>query len=181
MDQLIAKRYATALFEIAMENGQLDAYEKEVKTLLEIIKNENELLQTLGHPHILAEEKIDLLEKIFASTLSKDILGLMVMVVRKSREAHLVAILEAFVAMAKEAKHIATATVTSAVPLTEEQKAKIVQKLTTSLGKAVELDTAVDPSLMGGLIIRVGDRVIDSSIAGKLNGLTSQLYNLQLA
>ena len=103
------------------------------------------------------------------------------MVITKERYGELNAIFQYFIDMVKEEKHIGIAYVTTAIELTESQKARIQDKLlVTTTYQTLEMHYSVDPSLIGGMIIRINDRVVDSSIRTKLNDLTKQLLNIQL-
>lgn len=180
MAQLIAKRYAKALFDIALENHRIDEFEHQVHMVYQILDSEKEFMKILQHPQILMDEKIKMLEEIFSSKVSNELMGLLVLVIQKNRQDYILEILNTFLEEVKSYKGIVTATVVSAVPLTTEQINKITQKLISSLNKQIQIETQVDPSIIGGLKIRVGDRILDASIEGKLHSLKSQLYDLQL-
>ncbi len=180
MAQLIERRYATALFELALQTGQMDLFEQEICQLQQIFIKEKELMEILQHPHIVQEEKIFLLERIFKDQISKEIVGLLVIMVQKNRQEQIQGVLSLFLDKVQEAKGMLTVVVTSAIPLSEEQKAKLQKKLHTSLQKQIQLQTEVDPTLLGGLVLRVGDQWIDRSIAGELQELNQQLHAIQL-
>lgn len=180
MAQLIERRYATALFEVALQTEQVEKFEKEVHQLLQIFQQEKELIEVLQHPHVVQEEKIALLEKIFQERISQEILGLLVLMVQKKREEHIQGVLALFLNKVQEAKGVVTVIVKSAVPLLEEQKEKIEKKLYTSLHKEIQLKIYVDPTLIGGLVLRIGDQWIDRSIAGEINNMKQQLHAIQL-
>lgn len=175
------KRYATALFDIAKEKEAIEDFEKQAEMICEIVKQEPELIQLLEHPQILQDEKIALIEKVFMGRVYEELVGLLVLIIRKNRQTLMVEILEKFLGLAREARGQVKATVTSAIPLTQEQLAQIKANLETSMSKTIELETVIDKSIIGGLILHVGDKVVDGSIKGKLNGLKSQLNNLRLA
>lgn len=181
MAQLISNRYSKALFDLAKESNKLDEFENQVRTIYEVLNSEREFMQILEHPHILADEKVSLLQKVFSSKILDEIMGLLVLVMQKNRQEYLLEILNTFLENVKEYKGIVTATVISAVPLNREQVDQIKQKLENNLQKQIQIKTQVDQSLIGGLKVRVGDRVLDSSIEGKLHSLKTSLYDLQLA
>ncbi|NLK21820.1 MAG: F0F1 ATP synthase subunit delta [Epulopiscium sp.] len=180
MAQLISKRYSKALFDLAIEKNAVDEFENQIHNLYQILNSEKEFMQVLQHPHILNEEKIRLVKEVFLSKISDEIMGLLILIIRKNRQEHLLEILNAFLENIKEHKGIVTAVVFSAIPLDNEQINKIKQKLVMGLKKQVQIETIVDSSLIGGLKIRVGDRVLDVSIEGKLHSLKASLYDLQL-
>lgn len=181
MAELVTKRYAKALFDVAEEKNTLEAFEQEALKISEILKENISFLQILGHPNILQEEKIKLVEEAFDGNASNEIVGLLVLLVKKSRENYMIDILDEFVNMAKVAQGFLQATVTSAIPLQQEQLSKIKSNIENNTSKKIELNAVVDESIIGGMIIQVGDKVIDGSIKGKMQALKSDLNNLRLA
>jgi F-type H+-transporting ATPase subunit delta len=180
MAQLISKRYAKALFDLAIETNKIDELESQSRVIREILESEKEFMQILQHPQISKEEKIQLIKDTFSSKVSDELLGLLILVVQKGRQEYLLEILNTFLDEVKEHKGIVTAVVVSAVPLKNEQLEKIKLNLTSSVKKQIQIETQVDPSIIGGLKIRVGDRVLDASISGQLQGLKASLYDMQL-
>lgn len=182
MAKLVSKVYGDALFEEAMEKDALSAWYEEVQALKQIFMENSDLVQFLNHPQIMKEEKIKVIENIFRGKLSEGLLGFLVIVTDKGRQNDLIAICDYFLNRVKEYKKIGVVKVTSAVELTDEQKQNVEKKVleTTSY---VELETeyAVDSELLGGLVIRIGDRVVDSSIRTRLEELKRELMKLQLA
>ena len=181
MAELVSKRYAAALFEIAKEKEAMDDFEKEASLVCQILEKEPELLKLLEHPQVLMEEKIKIMETTFDGKIHDELLGLFVLIIKKNRQVFLIEILEQFLGLVKEAKGQVKAIVTSAIPLTNKQLAQIKETLEKNTHKTIELESKVDKSIIGGIVIRVGDQVVDASIQGKLNGLKAQLNNLRLA
>lgn len=181
MAQIIVKRYATALFEIAFDKGAMIQFEEEAKMILDLLGAEPEYIELLSHPGILEQQKIELIEKAFSGQVSDEFIGLMALVIKKARTEYLIPVLEKFIQMAKEAAGLLKATVTSAAPLTNQQLAQIKSNIENSTGKTIEMETTIDSSIIGGLIIRVGDKVVDGSIKGQMDALKSELNSLRLA
>lgn len=182
MAKLISKTYGDALFDIAVENKKTDVFFEEVKGLKTVLLEHSELLKFLGHPDIELSEKLTVLENVFHGRISDEIVGLMRIAVAKGRGSELMNILDYFIARIKEFKKIGVASVTSASELSEEQKTKIVEKLLSSTSyKEFEMSYAVDSSLIGGVVIRIGDRVVDGSVRNKLMNLKRELSGIQLA
>lgn len=182
MAKIVAKVYADALFGLATENKQLDQVADEIQVLKDTLAENAELLQYLNHPKISNEEKIKTIEEIFAGRFSDTTVGFLVIVVTKGRYNELNAMFEYFLEVVREYRRIGKASVTSAMQLTDEQKQKIEAKLLASTDY-VEfiMDYKIDPSIIGGLIIRIGDRVVDSSIKSKIEEMKKDLMKLQLA
>ena len=169
MAKLISKTYGEALFELALERGELDGMAEQVALLADALAENPELVKLLSHPKISKEEKISVVENIFRGRFSEDIVGFLVIIVEKDRGSEIEDILKLFQAKVREYKKIGVAQVTSAVELSAEQKAKVEHKLLEQTSyEQFEIEYGVDASLIGGMIIRIGDRVVDSSIRSKL-------------
>ena len=181
MAKLISKTYGDALFELALEENKIDEYVEEVSAVAEVLKENAELTKLLNHPKISKEEKIQVIEQIFNDRISKELLGLMNMIVEKDRNTAMIEIFQYFIDKVKEYKNIGVASVTSAIELSDAQKEAVEKKLleTTKYVK-FEINYAVDSDLIGGMVIRIGDRVVDSSIKTRLYELTRELTKIQL-
>lgn len=178
MAKLVSKTYGEALFDLALEDGTLTTIIEEVNIVKEAIAKNPDLLKLLSHPKINKEEKISVIENIFKGRVSDSLVGFLVIIVQKDRYDDLDGIFEYFIAKVREYKNASVASVTSAVELTEEQKKQVEQKLLqTTKYSQFELSFYVDKSLIGGLVIRIGDRVVDSSIKTKLQMLAKDLRN----
>ncbi|WP_167957721.1 ATP synthase F1 subunit delta [Anaerosporobacter faecicola] len=178
MAKLVSKTYGEALFELALEDGTLDTIIEEVTVTKQAIAENGDLLKLLNHPKIDKEEKVSVIENIFKGRVSDTLVGFLVIIVQKDRYNELSAIFEYFLAKVREYKNIGVASVTSAVILTEEQKEQVKQRLLqTTKYSQFEVTYLVDKSIIGGLVIRIGDRVVDSSIRTKLQMLAKDLRN----
>lgn len=182
MAKLVSKVYGDALFEEAMENNVLSLWYEEVQELKSVFMEHSDLVQFLNHPQIVKEEKITAVENIFRGRISDGLLGFLVIVIEKGRQNDVLKILDYFLGRVKEYKKIGIVTVASAVELSGQQKKDVEERLlaTTSF-KSLEITYTVDASLLGGLVIRIGDRVVDSSIKTRLSEIKRDLLKLQLA
>lgn len=182
MAKLVEKTYADALFKLAEESGHIDVLFEESKSIIQILKSNEDLIKLLCHPKIKKEEKISVVENVFKSRVSDDMTGFLVLAIEKERHNELVGILSEFVSVVKEYKNIGIAYVTTAIELDDARKKEIEQKLidTTKYVK-FEMNFEVDKEIIGGMIIRIKDRVVDSSIRSKIESMSKDLYNIQLA
>ncbi|MBQ8318038.1 MAG: F0F1 ATP synthase subunit delta [Lachnospiraceae bacterium] len=170
--------YGNALFELALEEGKLDSLYEEAVALIQILKDNEELIKLLSHPKISKDEKLKIVTDTFDGKASDELTGLMVMVVEKGHVNELISILNYFVKQVKKEKNIGVATVASAVELSDSQKQAIEKRLIeTTVYESMEVDYSVDKSLIGGLVIRIEDRVVDSSIKTKLENMSRTLAN----
>ncbi len=180
MAQLVGRRYADALFNLAKETNSIDTYLEQVKCVQEVLAK-TELDKIFTNPRMLAEEKLHIMENSFNDALDKNILGLFALVFRKNRDADINDILEAFVSKVEEFKGLSTAHVKSAVELTPEQIKSIEEKLTNKLKKQVTVVAEVDQTLIGGLWIKVDGYVVDSTIKNHIEAIRTLLLDLKLA
>ena len=181
MAKLVDKTYGDALFELALENGQVNTYFEECQSILQILKENEELLKLFTHPKISKEEKEKVVENVFKGRVSDDITGFLVLILKKDRQTMIPEILEYFIDRVKEFKKIGVAFVTTAVPLDEAMKKSVEKKLiATTDYKSFEMNYNVDKDIIGGMIIRIGDRVVDSSIRSKIESMAKELYDVRL-
>lgn len=181
MAKLISKTYGDALFELAVEKNKVDVLFGEIGQLKEVLSENDEFGRLMNHPKIIKEEKIQVAKNVFEGRISDELLGFITIIISKDRYKDIDAILDYFIAEVKRYKGIGVATVTTAVPLKEEQCRKIEQKLLdTTQYTTMEMHYDLDKSLIGGMVIRIGDRVVDSSIKTKLNELQKELLKVQL-
>lgn len=181
MAKLISKTYGDALFAVALEENRMDEFFEAAVGLTEILCTNEDFGKLMSHPKIMQEDKVKIIEETFDGRIPKEMLGLMTLMVTKSREEDFLAVFEYFVELVKEEKKIGKADVTTAIPLSDAQKAQVEEKLlATTKYESFEMNYKVDASLIGGIIVRIGDRVIDSSIQTKLNNLSRDLRGIQV-
>lgn len=181
MAKLISKTYGDALFELAVEDDKVDVLLEEIEQLQKILAENEDFGRLMNHPKIIKEEKIEVAKTVFEGRISGELLGFLTIIISKDRYREIGEILTYFVAKVKEYKGIGIATVTTAVPLKDDQ-CKAVEKrlLDTTKYRSMEIHYDVDASLIGGMVIRIGDRVVDSSISTKLNELQKDLLKVQV-
>lgn len=167
----VASRYAKSLLDLAQEQGQLDAVKGDVESVISVLKSNSELLAVLKNPIISGDKKRNILAAIFEGKLNPTIVSFFYILVNKGRGAILLDIVQEFVREYNEAKGIVNASVTSATTLSEVNLTELQKTIEAEIKAQVILKNIVDPSLIGGFVVRVGDRQIDASIAGKLNKL----------
>ena len=181
MAKLISKTYGDALFDLAVETDKVDVLLLEIEQLQKILAENADFSNLMNHPKILKEEKVEVAKNVFAGRVSEELLGFLTIIITKDRYREIDGILAYFVAKVKEYKGIGIATVTTAVPLKEDQHKAIEKKLLdTTKYQSMEIQYNVDASLIGGMVIRIGDRVVDSSISTKLTELQKDLLKLQV-
>ncbi len=181
MAKIVTKSYGDALFDLSLEKSSTDDLYEEAKAVLEVFEENEELNKFLTHPKISKEEKVAFAENVFKGRVSDDLVGFLVILIKKDRQSEVKNVLKYFIGRVKEYKKIGIVYVYSAVELTGEQKDKLVKRLTdTTEYETFETHYTVRKELLGGMIIRIGDRVVDSSISSKISSLSKDLYNIQL-
>lgn len=171
----VAKRYSQALFEVAKEQNLLDQVEKDLKLFVETLKNTEEFQIFLTHPQIGGEVKKNMVSNIFADSISWVAKNFLQVLIDGGRENTVEEILQGYSKLANEARGVAALTAISAKPLTEEEKQQLEQLYKQRLNKVVKLENVVDPTILGGLIVRIGDRVYDGSLIKKLKTVKKSL------
>ena len=181
MAKLISKTYGEALFELAVEEEKTDAMLEEIEGIKQILLENQDYLKFLNHPRISVEEKVTATENIFVGKIDKQLVGFLGIIIQKGRCDHLMEILQYFLDRVKEFKGLGVAYVTTPYELKEDKKEAICKKLlaTTSYHE-MEMHYDVKKELLGGMQIRIGDRVVDSSIQTKLNQLQKDLLKIQI-
>ena len=181
MAKLVSKTYGDALFAIAMEESRMDEFFEATLGLVEILRTNEDFSRLMNHPKIMKEDKVKIVEETFATKIPKEMVGLMTIMVEKGRANEMISVFEHFILLVKEEKKIGKADVTTAVALSDEQKEKVERKLIeTTKYETFEMCYHVDKSLIGGMVIRIGDRIVDSSIKTKLYDLSRELRNIQV-
>lgn len=181
MAKLVAATYGDALFDLAVQSGHLDDMQEEVNVISEAIRENPGLTELMTHPKIAKEEKLRIIEDIFGGRVSAELVGLLRLIVEKDHFGEVGSVFDYFTGRVKAYKKIGIVYVTSASVLRAEQKQALEQRiLDTTDYVQLEMHYSEDSSLLGGLVIRIGDRVADSSVRTKLENLTKQLSQASL-
>ncbi|MGE5595933.1 MAG: F0F1 ATP synthase subunit delta [Hyphomicrobiales bacterium] len=175
-DLQVGKRYAQAAIEIAREQGTIERWRNDLADIATVL-SDSQAAPVLADGRIPLEKRLAMVER--ALDVQPLALNLAKLLVQKGRSLHASAVSQAFNQMADEIEGIVEATVTAAIELTPEQMAAIEQKLSTSLGKRVRATATVDPGILGGMVVRVGDRVIDGSVRTRLKRLRRELEGVR--
>lgn len=172
----ITTPYAEAFLQLCDATGDTETVIPQAREVLELWNGSPELRQAMASPVLEPVAKKAALEKIFASEISPNFLNLLKLLSDRHRIGFLDAVLERMLELHRDQNGIALATITSATPLSEDQQAQLVEKVKTVAGTdRVETVMKVDPNLIGGFVLRVGSKVIDSSLAGQVRRLALEL------
>ena len=181
MAKLVENVYGDALFELAKEENKVDAIYEEVQVLIQVLDENPNLTQMMTHPHISKEEKLQTVETVFKGKISDEIIGLMRMVVEKDHFGQMKDIFEYFVSSVKEFKNIGVCFISTPLELSDQKKKEVENRLLeTTKYETLETHYKIDKDLIGGMVIRIGDRIVDSSIRTKIYNLSRELSKVQL-
>ena len=181
MAKLVESVYGDALFEYSVEHDMVDDLLDEASGVLDALKANEDLVRVMTHPRVTKEEKIELIKSIFSGRISDELLGLLITIVEKGHFGDTEDILEYFKDRVREYRHIGVVRVSTPMALSDSEKAAVEKKLLeTTDYETLETDYEIDPSLIGGMVIRLGDRVVDSSVRTKIEHLSRDLSKIQL-
>ena len=173
-DQLVSG-YAEALFRVVQAEGELDQVEDELFRFGKLLEQNHELKQALSDQGIDKQQREKVLEELLADKVSPHTLGLLSFIVTQGRARQLPQILEHVSQLAADARQMVVAEVRSAIPLDEKQQEELAASLSKATNKKVTVKVIVDPAVLGGVVAKVGDTVIDGSIRRRLDQLKEQV------
>lgn len=171
-----AIRYAKAIIENAVSNGRADVVNQDMKLINETVNSNEELKLFLVSPVVKPEAKFDALSEIFAS-VQNDTKGLFLLLKENKRFEILGEIAEQYNAQHDVLNGIEVAKVTTAFPITPELETKVLAKIKEFSNKKITLINTVDPSIIGGFILRIGDQQYNASVANRLQQLKREFSN----
>ncbi len=174
----VSIRYAQALYELAAEKNCFADTEKDLLQIKEVYGASDDFARILNHPRINADAKKAFLSSLFSGKLSAITENFLYFIIDKNREMYLADIIDEYIRLADKARNIAKATVYSAFELDQASLQKINDRLNQIMKKDVVVDSEVQPDLLGGLVIRIGDTVYDASVKNNLNRLRNQLKQI---
>lgn len=178
IEKTLAKRYASALVVLAEKENVVERIESEILAIKDMYQKSVELRQVFGHPRISKLQKKSLVESIFKGKIHNLLQEFLNVLIEKGRIRFIVEIADSFDQLAYSSRGLVRVKVKAYSPLSKENVDTLNTKLTALMNKKLLLDVAEDKTLKGGLVVRIGDRVIDGSVAGRLKNLRERLYEV---
>ncbi len=175
LDLRAARRYAGALFNVALKRDEVDEVLENLVMVTDVATTSPELMAVLHHPRITRERKKELLHKIFDGNVRADVEHFLFLLIEKDRAPIIPAVVREYSRMVEEHRGEVDAVAATAQPMSDEQIAALKAKLEQTTGLKVRLQTKVDEHLLGGMVVRIGDRMIDASVASRLGAIRDQL------
>ena len=167
--QEVAKKYAHALFMAAKDRSLIDAAYEQLEDLKAFVQNDRTLLRFLGAPQVLQENKLALVRSVFGARLEQLFIEFLVVLIEKHRAKYLAEIIDEFLRLVEAENGIGRATVITAVPLTDQQKGDLIQRLAAKTDLTIQIDEKIDPKILGGMIVILHNEIIDGSVRHGLN------------
>jgi ATP synthase F1 delta subunit len=178
VNQTLARRYAVAVDSLARDRGIGDKIASDLTAIAKAIGERGKIYEFFASPVVPRPDKERLLTEAFGDRVDPVALHTALLLVRKRRETLLGALVREYLVLQRAARGAETLVLTSARPLDERQAAALVERLERAYAKKFEVTREVDPKLIGGVRLVMGDRRIDASIAGRLDGLARDLSTI---
>lgn len=178
MAKLAANVYSEALFSLALEENRIEELQKELNVLCGLIAENPEFMEFLVTPKISKEEKRTFVDSVLGGKFSQEIVNLTKVLIDKKRASEILDIVEVFDRTVLTHRGMASAAAYSAVPLSAPEMEALKVKLNKLTGKEISLENIIDPSVIGGIRLKVGDRIIDGSLKRRLEDLKDNLAQL---
>lgn len=173
-DALVAKRYANALHEVSRAESSAGDVDRDIALVVDTLQNSRDLRQLFASPIVGRERKAAVLKTLFGPRVNKLTASFLEMLVSKGREDLFESIARAYRSLRDEEQGIVEANVRTPFPLSAESEAGVRQMLERRTGKKIRLTVDTDTSLIGGLVVRLGDQVYDGSVSNHLSKLKEQ-------
>jgi F-type H+-transporting ATPase subunit delta len=178
--QQVAKKYSTALFELAREKNLIDSTWDQFNMLGEYVNKDRTFLDFMAAPQVCDVKKYGLIKTAFSGKLDKPLYDFLMFLARKRRIKYLPDIIEYFDDLVRESKSIARVTCITALPISESERQRVIEKLQAKTSLKIELEEKIDTSIIGGMIIMLHNQIIDGSIRQDLIELKNRLMKVKV-
>ncbi len=174
----VASRYAKSILDLAIEKGELEKLYSDMLYLQDVLKGSRDFINLLKSPVVKADAKSRAVKAVTAGKISPITSGFLDLMIAKAREAVLPEVITAFIRQYKIHKNIHTVKLTTAAPVSDQVKTAIVNQVKKSGNyQNIELETVVDPGIIGGFVLQAGDKLVDASISYDLKEISKQFRN----
>lgn len=182
MAKLVDKTYGQALFDLAVEENRMDDFAAEADVLKTVFAQNPDLLVLLDHPQITKEQKLEVINNSFKGRISDELMGFLTIILKAGRQKFLPEIFDYFLNAVKAYCRVGVVYITSASALSDGQQADLKKRLLKITNFVdFEMHFKVDAGLLGGMVIRIGDKVVDTSIRTRLLSMSRELAKLHIS
>ena len=171
MAKLVANRYASALFQAGMDLEKIKQFNEELDFIESVFSGEEKLLQILDHPKIRESEKRELIDSLFKERLSEEMINFLYILIDKRRQGYILEIVQEYRLLFNKHENIIKVVAITAVPMEDKAKDKLILVLKDKLKKTIELTNEIDKKLIGGVLLKVEDKLIDGTVKGQLESI----------
>lgn len=178
MAKLVSKTYSEALFEVALEENKIDLFLNEISFVIETFKMHENFYELFKTPLVKIEAKKKVIEEVFGDKLSQEMNNFLKIIVDKRRGHFIEQIKWEYENLVNKHKGIVNAVATTAVSLKDKDKTILQNKLSSLTGKTVNLSNEIDKNVVGGILIKIGDKVIDGTIKSRLEEMKESLSQI---
>jgi F-type H+-transporting ATPase subunit delta len=168
MYEFLDRRYALALYRVAEEKGKVDQFLEELKMIVGLISQDEDLKTLIEHPSISTSNKKKFLENIFKGKIEEDVLSFMKLLLEKGRILEVGSMLKQMEAIYLEKHNTSIAEVKTVIPMLEEEKADLVNNLQKKFKRTIILKEELDPGILGGIFVKIENEVIDGTVKSKI-------------
>ena len=177
----VARKYATALYLSTKDKDIVTEIFEQLSEIQEIAQHDNNFLDFLKSPQVPESDKKEFVSSVFGSRVHPMIVQLFVVLIEKNRFAHFLEIIDEFDRKVEADRGVGRATVISAKELTEAEKQKLTEKLSKKMNLKIQIETEVDPNMIGGVIVLTHNQIIDGSIRHGLDMIEQSLQKVRVA
>ncbi len=181
LDKSTAITFVDALLEVAKKKGVFEQVEKDLDLVCDVITKFDNFRKILFHPSVTRDEKKNLIKKVFGESVSDLTKNLLNLLVDRRNEGILEFIPEIYREVIDEKRGVLKAKIQTVVPLTEERLNTLKKRLDNLTGKSVEIEAVQEPNILGGMVVQIGNRMIDGSVASRLKSLKTRLMEVRTA
>lgn len=175
MYEFLDKRYALALYDVADRKGKVEEFIQDFEDIVDLLKHNEECATLISHPQISTREKKEIFTKMFKGKIDDELLSFLLILIDKGRIMYAEEKLVEMKKIQLERRNVLVAEVTTVVPMDEEDKQKLTEKLTKMYGKQVQLKEELDKDILGGMFIKIGTDIIDGTLRSKLGAIRSHI------
>jgi len=179
--QAVANKYASALHSFALEKDKINEIEEDLRAVVDFLKENKKIKVVLEHPLLDKEEKKEIIADIFKKLENPEVMNLFKLLIDRKRFNIVEALFMEYVRLANYTRNVAIAEVTTAIELSEELQEQFKGALEKYTGKEVRLVLRTDPSIIGGVITRIGDSVMDASVTHRLSRMFEEITQASLS